>query len=368
MLESFLALWRGESPQDVVWTADITFWMTGQRKLGRWRREWDTDEGYVNFHLQLGLFPYYTWGCSMHTTEEFTVDVRRETKTEGDHRIQHLITPWGTLTATGQSFPMSGEPIPVKHFVESEADLDVLLRTIESRTLRTEGIRRQLDRMNYWRLLGAYPLFCLPASPLSQFVYAWANLPHAIMLLFDCPDKVRTLFTLLEEQEQSIMDAVCEASLPLVHFPDNLSGETLTGLYDEWMAPAHRRRLDRLHAAGTKATIHLSGTARGELLPKLSRMGFDGVEALHPYPVGDITAAEMRALVPPEDDDFVLWGGVPGAMFAPPYEWPQMEKHVLEVIDAWGGRRFILGSADQVPPDANIDFCRRIADLLQTQT
>ena len=41
-----------------------------------------------------------------------------------------------------------------------------------------------------------------------------------------------------------------------------------------------------------------------------------------------------------------------------------MEKHVRRVLDCWGRRPFILGVADQVPPDGNFEFCRRIADVL----
>jgi len=59
----------------------------------------------------------------------------------------------------------------------------------------------------------------------------------------------------------------------------------------------------------------------------------------------------------------ILWGGVPGVMFAPPYTWPQMRAHVERLLASWGDRPFVMGVADQVPPDGNIEFCRRIADL-----
>jgi len=75
--------------------------------------------------------------------------------------------------------------------------------------------------------------------------------------------------------------------------------------------------------------------------------------------------AEMRAIA--EGDTAILWGGVPGIMFAPPYSWEQMQSHVLQLMDCWGQRPFIVGVADQVPPDGDIQFCRKISQLIQSE-
>lgn len=99
------------------------------------------------------------------------------------------------------------------------------------------------------------------------------------------------------------------------------------------------------------------------LLPKLAETGFDAAEALTPQPAGDVPADEMAGLV--RKQNLVLWGGVPGAMFAPPYTWENMRSHVLSVLSAWKDRPFILGVADQVPPDGNIEYCRGIRDVVR---
>jgi len=52
-------------------------------------------------------------------------------------------------------------------------------------------------------------------------------------------------------------------------------------------------------------------------------------------------------------------------MFAPPYDWEQMESHVHRLIECWGDRPFVMGVADQVPPDGNIEFCRNIANIVE---
>jgi hypothetical protein len=40
-----------------------------------------------------------------------------------------------------------------------------------------------------------------------------------------------------------------------------------------------------------------------------------------------------------------------------------MRKHVLKVLEAWKGQRFVLGVADQVPPNGDISFVKRISEL-----
>ena len=167
----------------------------------------------------------------------------------------------------------------------------------------------------------------------------------------------------MEEQEAPIIDAVCELAPPLVHFPDNLTSDCTTRLYDDYMAGTHQRRIARLHAAGVKCAVHLDGKVKG-LLPKLVRSGFDAIEALTPKPGGDLEIEEIRDLA--GSDTVILWGGVPGIMFAPPYTWKQMESHVRRLIECWGSRPFVMGVADQVPPDGNIEFCRKIAELIQS--
>ena len=123
----------------------------------------------------------------------------------------------------------------------------------------------------------------------------------------------------------------------------------------------HAGFLARLHAVGTAAAVHLDGTIRG-LLPKLAAAGFDSVEALTPQPVGDVAIEDLRALA--GNPRTILWGGIPGAMFAPPYTWVDMEAHIRQLLDAWRGTPFIVGVADQVPPDGDITFCPKIAELL----
>jgi hypothetical protein len=52
-------------------------------------------------------------------------------------------------------------------------------------------------------------------------------------------------------------------------------------------------------------------------------------------------------------------------MFAPPFTWKDMEKHVGQLLEQWGGTPFVVGVADQVPPDGDIEFVRGISAMIR---
>jgi hypothetical protein len=117
-----------------------------------------------------------------------------------------------------------------------------------------------------------------------------------------------------------------------------------------------------LHAAGQFAVVHLDGTVRG-LLPALAACGFDGIEAITPVPVGDVAIEELRNLTGHERT--ILWGGLPGAMFCSPWTATDIQAQTRRWLNALGNDgRLIVGSADQVPPDGEIELCRVVVDTI----
>ena len=359
MLEDFLELLAGETPAATVWTADLSYWIAGRRQDGTAAPAWGSEEGYLKFHRDLNVMPYFYYDRFWIAEPQYdaTVNSRRETTARGWTRS--IETPVGSIREESVFLPESCCDAVSKHMVETEADLDVMLYALEHRHLNPINLNDYQQRRQLWAQYDGIPCLGLPRSPLPALVYEWAGLQNSVMLLLDCRDKVLHALDLLERQEAPILEALCELAPPLVHFPDNLSSDNLTGYYDEHMRNRHQLRLQKLHAAGIKAAVHLDGAVRG-LLPKLIDAGFDAIEALTPKPVGDITVEEMATIA--QNDKVILWGGVPGAMFAAPHAWNDMSTHVDHVLETWGQRPFVLGVADQVPPDGDIEFCRKIAN------
>jgi len=359
--DDFLRVLAGERPTGVVWTADLSYWVNGRKQDGTADPAWDTEQGYLELHQSLGVMPYYYYPQFWASRTVYDATVRESAETRGRATIRLWETPVGTLREESCFLPESACHGVTRHPVETGADLDVLIYLLEHRRLEPDNLADYRQRQQLWAAYDGLPCLGLPRSPLSELAYEWAGIQNLVFLLLDHGNRVRHALALMEAQEAPILEAVCDLAPPLVHFPDNLSSDSLTGWYDEYLAPTHRRRLRKLHAAGVKAAVHLDGTVRG-LLPKLATAGFDAVEALTPQPAGDLTAAEMRRIA--GRPDLILWGGMPGAMFPAPTAWSGMRQHLDRLLAAWNGQPFIVGVADQVPPDGNIDFCRLIAEHL----
>ena len=364
MLDAFLQLLAGQSTDRIVWTADITYWIAGQKQAGLARSEWDTEEGYLRLHRQLGIMPYYYYEKFWTGLPQFDSHVELVETSDGAKTTRVFRTPVGELVEQSVFSPVSCCLACAKHFVETERDLDVLHFLLEHRHLEPANLDDYPQRRRMWAAYDGLPCLGLPRSPLAALFCEWTGIQQGTYLIMDYPEKVGEVLAKMEEQERSVIEAVCESAPGLVHFPDNLSSENLTSFYDRYMAQSHRARIERLHEAGVRCAVHLDGTVRG-LLPKLIAAGFDAVEAITPKPAGDLEIEEIDELA--GDSAVILWGGVPGAMFAPPFAWPEMEWHIERLVDGWGKRRFVAGVADQVPPNGDIEFCRKVAERLKRQ-
>ncbi len=66
------------------------------------------------------------------------------------------------------------------------------------------------------------------------------------------------------------------------------------------------------------------------------------------------------------NSDTIFWGGLPGCFFSPTTSEAEFERHTIETIEIM--RRepcYVLGVADQVPPDGLESRVRRVGELVE---
>ena len=362
MRESFFQLLNGERPSEIVWAPDINYWVDGRCASGLADSRWQTEIGLLELSRELGMMPYYWYGKFWAAEPRYDSQIETLSTAEGRSRVITWRTPVGVLSSEWTRLEGCWSEAPTRYAVQDEGDLEVLLYLLEHRRLEPTNLDDFRQRLDLWAQYDGVPCLGLPRSPLPAFIADWAGVQHGALLTLDYPDKVEEVLRLMTVQEQPVLEAVAELKPPLVHFPDNLSSDNLTTFFDAHMAGRYRQRLDFLHAAGVRCAVHLDGMVRG-LLPRLAAIGFDAVEALTPQPAGDVAVTDMRALA--ANDRVVLWGGVPGPMFVPPFTWNDVQQHVETLLSAWANGPFILGVGDQVPPDGDLDFVRKISDLIR---
>lgn len=355
---ALLATLEGKSLRHPVWTADISYWISGNAKT-----ELESETGYLDFCRDLGCMPYYWYDAFWAAKRRFPDGAVSITREDGTIRTTWTTPSGRSLFGVDRYSETSWSQATIKYPVTNVDELESLIDLLEASPLEpTPALTNHRSRRDRWESYGGIPSIGLPRSPLSALINEWAGVEHGLMLLFDAPKLCVRLFSLLERQEAPILEACIEQRVPLVHFPDNLTSEVYTSVFEEAMRETYEHRLSMLHSGGVKAAVHLDGTVAG-LLPRLATTGIDAVEAVTPGPVGDCSAEEMRRMV--SGTHTVLWGGVPGAMFAPPYTWQEMKLHVESVLAAWSDIPYVLGVADQVPPDGDIELVRRIAELVE---
>ncbi|MFH0797173.1 MAG: hypothetical protein V2A65_08995 [Candidatus Omnitrophota bacterium] len=52
--ERVMAVFKGEIPDRTPWYADLSYWYSGQRAMGRLSEKYEGDEGYLKLHQDTG--------------------------------------------------------------------------------------------------------------------------------------------------------------------------------------------------------------------------------------------------------------------------------------------------------------------------
>jgi hypothetical protein len=145
--------------------------------------------------------------------------------------------------------------------------------------------------------------------------------------------------------------------------PENLSSEMVgPEFFRLYMQDYQTEWTRKIREAGKYSFIHIDGTLGG-LLQEEAAVGFSVLEALTPYPVGDLKIGDLATVA--GDSKSILWGGIPGVYFTANVSDEEFDRHVKEVLSVMVKEpRYVLGVADQVPPDALESRVRRVSELV----
>lgn len=208
-------------------------------------------------------------------------------------------------------------------------------------------------------------LLCyLPKSPFMHLVALEAGIVTVTMLAYSVPDQFEDLLKSMKRAFDQAAQISVDSPAELLMIPENLSSEMVGGTFFEmYMKDYQTEWTTRIREAGKYSFIHIDGTLQG-LLKQESLVGFSVLEALTPYPVGDMSIEEMIPLL--EDSKSVFWGGIPGVYFTPHISDEEFDRHVIAVLKIMCSiPRFALGVADQVPPDCLEYRVKRVGELVE---
>lgn len=356
--ERIEAVAAGGTPDCVPWCADMGYWRGAHQERGDLDSAYEGLEGLVRLHQELGVGVYLSTPglCSIQTPR-----VERTEERSGDEVVSKLHTPVGTLSEHRQLLPFSNSWAYIERMVRKPEDLKVVRWIAEHQTVKPDwGEFVRADAL-YGDL--GIPFAYIPRTGLGQLMVQWMGVQTAVYAIADAPEEFAKTVEALNASLDPVIEIFAASPAKMMIFTDNLSSEIQSpALFRRYSLPSYERWLSRLHGAGKWVCVHVDGTLRG-LLRIFGACGMDGVESVTPAPVGDLSPDAARDEA---GDHLVLWGGAPGAIFSPIYPEKAFEERILEWLAIrHRSPRLVLGVADQVPPDADLNRVRRVREIVE---
>lgn len=358
--ERMEAVFRGERPDAMAWFGDLTYWYSAHREIGDLPARWQGPNGLHELHRELNIGEYIP-GCAAGDTVEGDA-VRHEVAVKDGRRVARWDTPVGSIQEVQEYAPDSFSWGYTEHAVKSAADLRVVRYLYEHRRF-TPRPECYLDLDRQYAAYGFGPAhYGSPPTPISELNKHWVGVMDLAYLLADEPEEMGQTLAAIEKSADEVYRAIAAGPRSYVMICENLTATTMGGYFDAYIAPHLRRWTGWLRARGHRTMLHNDGTLRGTL-EKLADAGVDCVDSVVPKPVGDVAIDELRALA---GNDILLLGGLPGAMFAPPFTARDIEQQVREIIRVHkDSGTFMFGVADQVPPNGDLALVRLVSDLVE---
>lgn len=355
--ERVLTLLAGGRPDRVPWFGDLDYWATSLICRGLKPAGFKESDAYIEWHRDLrvgfylqGYFPFKT------IIENCRVAEWRE----GAARRRRIETPRGALTETWTWLPESFTEAPTEHLVKSVADLEAYASLFENTRYEPDYVFAE-KRVRQVRDMGIV-LCYLPKSPFMQMVTLDAGIATVTEIHADAPGDLEATLAVVRRAHDRAARIALESPAEVLMIPENLSSEVVgPRFYELYMRDYLETWCRRIGAAGKYSSIHLDGTLKG-LLRQVCGAGFSFIDAMTPAPVGDLEVESWAEWCGETPTGF--WGGLPGVYFTDKVPEAEFERHARAVLRVMtSSPRYVLGVADQVPPDGLESRVRRVAEL-----
>ncbi len=358
--ERLRAVLEGRQPDAVPWFTDLTYWHHGHGQRGTLPEKYRGADGLLQLHrdLRVGV---YLFTPSMYTQHR-DPDLFQEWDEKVDEsRVRTFVkTPAGTLEGLVKAAPTSHSSARIEHPVKKPEDLRVVREWYEGTTF-TENYAEVEACDREWGEDG-FPIPLIPRTPLATLAAHWAGVTNLSYIIADAPELFEETMEAMRRAEDEMYRIYADSPFLALEIGENLSAEAMTGLWRRYSRDYYEARTALLHERGKLVGCHIDGTL-GMLLSELVEAGIDFPESVVPAPVGDLTLTEIADSV---REDTIIWGCVPSAMFAPPFDRQTVIDFVDEAIDTLAPRcRLVLAGADQVPPDGDIELVRIIGEHIE---
>jgi uroporphyrinogen-III decarboxylase len=353
-----MAILKGEQPDQVPWFGDLDYWANSLIKRGLKPEGFILSDDYIRWHRELGVgfylqgyFPYKQTFDNCHVSEW----------NEGPRHYKEISTPVGSVRECWEYVPTSFSEAPVEHFMKTESDIPVMKYIYENTRFEPDYHIAHLRKQQVGDQ--GVVLCYLPKSPFMHLLALEAGVMAVTMAAMTTPDEFKDLLDTMRNAFDQAAQIAVDSPAEVLMIPENLSSEMVgPELFALYMLDYQKEWSKKIREAGKYSFIHMDGTLEG-LLRQESSVGFSVLEAITPYPVGDLNIEAIAGIT--GNSESIVWGGIPGSYFTHCVSEEEFEKHVQHLLTIMVTEpRFVLGVADQVPPDGLESRVKRVSELV----
>jgi len=356
--ERIITIFKGEQPDQVPWFGDLDYWANSLIIRGLKPKEFIKSADYIQWHRELGV-GFYLQGYFPYKQVYEKCEVR-EWK-EGHKRYKEIVTPVGSVRECWEYIPTSFSEGPIEHFMKSEEDIPVMKFIYENCRFETDYdfASQRMKQVGDQGVVLCY----LPKSPFMHLLALEAGVVSVTMAALTTPVEFQDLLDTMKKAFDQAAQIAVDSPAEVLMIPENLSSEMVgPDLFELYMSDYQKEWTYKIREAGKYSFIHIDGTLAG-LLQQEASVGFSVLEALTPYPVGDLKFEDLADFI--GDSNSIIWGGIPGVYFTDCVSDEEFERHVKHVLSVMVQKpRYVLGVADQVPPNGLESRVRRVAELV----
>jgi uroporphyrinogen-III decarboxylase len=356
--DRLLTILAGRQPDQVPWFGDLDYWANSLIRRGLKPENFILSDEYIQWHRDLGV-GFYLQGYFPY--KQFFEACEVKEWHEGHRQYKEIITPVGSVRECWEFIPTSFSDAPVEHFMKSEEDIPIMKYIYENTRFEPDYDQAHLRKKQVGDQ--GVVLCYLPKSPFMHLLALEAGVMTVTMAALTAPEEFKDLLDTMKNAFDKAARIAVDSPAEVLMIPENLSSEMVgPELFKLYMCDYQEEWTKKIREAGKYSFIHIDGTLSG-LLKQEAAVGFTVLEALTPDPVGDMKWEELEPFC--GDSRSILWGGIPGSYFTDCVDDDEFERHVKQLLSIMIRKpRFVLGVADQVPPDGLERRVKRVGELV----
>ena len=358
--EQLLTILKGGKPDQVPWYGDLDYWANSLIRRNLKPKDFIRSDNYIRWHKDLGV-GFYLQGYFPY--KQIISNCLIRDWSDGNRHYKEIKTPKGTVRECWEYIPSSFCEAPAEHFIKSVADIPVMKFIYENTSFEPDY---DLALLRLSQVGDQGVVLCyLPKSPFMHLVALEAGIMSVTIAALTAPDEFSELLQVMKRSFDQAALIALGSPAEVLMIPENLSSEMVgPELFELYMRDYQKEWTTKIREADKYSLIHIDGTLAG-LLKQEASVGFTVLEALTPYPVGDLKFEELEQFT--GDSDSIIWGGIPGSYFTDCVDDAEFDRHVRYLLNIMTQKpRFVLGVADQVPPDGLEYRVRRVSELVHS--